>query len=152
MKSILALMFLVATQSTPPNRLSLPFWDASGARFMTNTYSATLRESNPGTSPILVVVATRNSALPSFKKQSAAFSRLAGSVESMQLLYAVAASDTPVKSGYWLDQEAAQSLLGDETFRVVILGPHGDICRSSRTPLSSLSIRRSVAKCRRDAL
>ena len=119
--------------------LSLPFWDAAGTKYSTNTSASKIRKQFSGKNPTLLLVITRSFREPRFEEQQKVLERI--DAGTLHLLIVVGSAAETDRDGYWLASDAAESLLGSNTnFKLCFVGPKGIICSVHEEPISQESV------------
>ena len=119
--------------------LSLPFWDAAGTKYSTNTSASKIRKQFSGTNPTLLLVITRSFREPRFEEQQKVLEGI--DAGTLHLLIVVGSAAETDRDGYWLASDAAESLLGSNAnFKLYFVRPGGIICSVHEKPISQESV------------
>jgi hypothetical protein len=127
MRVLALLVSLIASQALAQDKLSLPFWDASGAKYTTDAYVPEIQAKfHPSLTPTLLVVVTRTMKERNFQQQMLELKEV--DAEQLQIVVAVGSASEIDKSSYWLRSEDAASLLGKANFKLFVVGTEGRVC------------------------
>ena len=132
------------------DKVFVPFWDAAGTRYSTDSYVPQIQERFPNTIPTLLLVVTRSFQEPKFKEQRKALESV--DAEGLRLLFAFGSTSETDKHSYWVSSEAAKSLLGPKApFKVFVIGAEGVVCSIREQPVKSEAIGLLTSGCSRRA-
>ncbi|SCZ52279.1 hypothetical protein [Thiohalomonas denitrificans] len=141
---------VVIGKAVAQGSLVLPFWDARGNQYSTETFGSQIRDKFPGAEPALMLVVTESTETPEFKEQLSNIADMGHQIEEIQLLIAVASVSPAPHDGYWLSEKAAKSLLPEgRSFKLFFIGGAGEVCSETVEPASASEIRLLTMSCTR---